>query len=82
MVTDEGPEVRDSRSQHGFHVDQCFHQAFRKLWKEASAARLECGPRLGKFIRARRGQESGFRLILSCKGTEKVNLMFSLPRVT
>lgn len=79
MVTGKGSEVRGSHSQHGFHVDPCFHQAFRKLWKEASAARLECELRLGKLIRARRGQESGFRLILSCKGSEKANLMFFLP---
>lgn len=44
MVTDTGPEVRDSRSQHGLHEDRCFHQTFRKLWEEASAARLGCEP--------------------------------------
>lgn len=77
-MTDKGSEVRGSHSQHGFHLDMMvsIQTVIRKLWKEASTAQLECEPLLGKFIRTRRGQESCFRLILSCNGPEKVNLMF------
>lgn len=64
-MTDRGSEGR------GFH--SCgFHLVIRKLWKEASTAQLECEPLLGKLIRARRGQGSCFRFILSCKGPEKI----------